>query len=65
MWRMEILYLRYNQLANAFAVGLHSKYALVVACRDVEFDAGAAALCVISVCCPDGQHCVSQRSVLR
>lgn len=61
---METPYLSYDQLANTFAVGFHSKNVIVVASGDVELDEGAAAVCVIGVCCFDGQHCVSQRSVL-
>lgn len=61
---MEISYLSYDQMANAFAVGFHNKNVIIVTSSDVELDKGAAAIWVISVCCADGQHCVSNRSVL-
>ena len=61
---MEISYLSYDQMANAFAVGYHIKNVIIVTSSDVELDKGAAAVWVIGVCCADVQHCVSNRSVL-
>lgn len=61
---METPYLSYDQLADAIAVSFHSENAILIASRDVELNEGAAAVCIIGVCCSDGQHPVSQRSVL-
>lgn len=60
---MDILYISYDQIADTFAVGFDSKKVIIVASRDIELNKGAAAVWVISVCCSDGQHCVSHRSV--
>ncbi len=60
----KIPYLNYDQVADALAVSFHSKSFVLVASRDVELDAGAAAAWVIVVCCADGQHRVSHINVL-
>lgn len=61
---MEIPDLNYDQMTNAIAVGFHRKNVIVVASGDAELDKGAATVWVISVCCSDGQYCVTHRSVL-
>ena len=60
-----VTYLRYDHMANAVAVGLHTENTFIISSCDVELDERAAAVGVIGVGRFDGQHGVSHRNVLR